>query len=659
MSKESVGLYHISFTYPDRREPVFSDLSVSFPERGLFLIRGQSGFGKSTLLSMMSGSLVPDEGIVSVFGENLGRIAEKDRITDKIAYIRQQPLLLDGLSPEEHLRLAHPEWKQEKRDRMLAYANLSECGSRICKHLSKGERQRAAIMMQIADEKKIILCDEITTDLDYDNKMIVLDLLKGISSECLVICVSHEIQIYEDIVDGILILEDGKLRWEKNGDTPELPATEEKDVGIERQGKRILPFLFHRYPYHRVRTLLSTVLSLLISFFCFSCLRIGMEEFSYSYYPEIFQERNNFLITDLEEERIPETYDGYRSFGRCFSYQMETVYTAFPMHFSDFSFDQEFGSGYSVSFTQYCFKDDIFMGGWSDDEFDVCIGVNKEKWSRSSLEKMMNKSFTLFGDDAEFRVSGFYDTVFSQKSMNGQMVISFKTIPVRIENYFKHAILFSCGANQSMSVNIYSSFPSDTIMLPSRNSSLFVKTLLGLRRVDLSGITIQYGNDFRMNEPTLTKILSQTGCPNLLFYDNQESMKKDFDKGGVVDPGAFLQRWSVHREEDDVLFVYETAILLVGTGFIVLFFLVLQAGDKTYKSDMKMIKILELDSSIRHTQRMISFVLMLSAMILASITVFCISFFLKLSWMRSAWILSLCYTCLLKSAEMMVRSSYD
>lgn len=194
---------------------LFDKLNINFPNKGFFLVMGESGCGKTTLLNIILGIEFPDEG--NVFYNNRV-LTKKDFLSfrkNEISYIFQDYGLIEYYSIEQNLSLPlinikHNIKKQDLID-VLNRVGINKKLNTICKNLSGGEKQRVAIARSILIDKNIILCDEPSGSLDPENGEKVLSILKEISKEKLVICVTHNEEYIEKYADYTYLLDKQKF----------------------------------------------------------------------------------------------------------------------------------------------------------------------------------------------------------------------------------------------------------------------------------------------------------------------------------------------------------------------------------------------------------------------------------------------------------------
>ncbi len=196
-------------------------MSFDFPQRGMISIFGKSGSGKSTLLNLISLLDKPDSGSIYFKGERVNKWDE-NRINDfhknNLGIIFQQYNLLEDETAEFNiylrasiLKISNKEY-EERLNYLLDYLVLDKTIlNKKCKDLSGGQKQRVAILRALITSPDIIVTDEPTGALDHKNSIFVMDLLKKISKEKLVILVSHNKELVEKYSDEIVLLKDGQI----------------------------------------------------------------------------------------------------------------------------------------------------------------------------------------------------------------------------------------------------------------------------------------------------------------------------------------------------------------------------------------------------------------------------------------------------------------
>lgn len=197
-------------------------ISVTLPERGLVFILGKSGSGKSTLLNLIGGLDAFDGGDIVSFGNSLASFTEGDFEAYRssfVSFIFQDYHLIDELTVLENVTLFNSdEIDREMLESTLRTVGMEEYIHRYPAELSGGQKQRVAIARGIIKNPKVILCDEPTGNLDRKTSRQILDLLKEISKEKLVVIVSHNLTEAETYADRIIELADGHIVEDRTKD---------------------------------------------------------------------------------------------------------------------------------------------------------------------------------------------------------------------------------------------------------------------------------------------------------------------------------------------------------------------------------------------------------------------------------------------------------
>ncbi len=193
-------------------------VSIDFPEKGMVFILGKSGSGKSTLLNVAGGLDTPDEGEIIIKGKSSKDFSPADfdgyRNT-YVGFVFQEYNILDEFNVEQNIALAlqlqGKKYDKEAVGKILEKVELAGMGSRKPQTLSGGQKQRVAIARALVKEPEIIMADEPTGALDSATGRDVLETLKKLSKEKLVIVVSHDREFAEAYGDRIIELRDGKV----------------------------------------------------------------------------------------------------------------------------------------------------------------------------------------------------------------------------------------------------------------------------------------------------------------------------------------------------------------------------------------------------------------------------------------------------------------
>ena len=200
----------------DKDIHVLKNINFSLPNSGLYFLYGKSGSGKSTLLSILEGLLSFDSGIVKINGVDIKNIKNKEKedfYRNNIGILFQNYNLFNDLSIYDNL-LITAKIKGINKDTIDFYLkkyNLYSIKNTLCKNISGGEKQRVALIRTILNKPTIIFADEPTGALDSLNSKLLMDELKELSKDSLILVVTHNNKIVEEYSDGSLYLKDGEI----------------------------------------------------------------------------------------------------------------------------------------------------------------------------------------------------------------------------------------------------------------------------------------------------------------------------------------------------------------------------------------------------------------------------------------------------------------
>ena len=207
LSPPAVRTENLSYRYPRTEETVLSDLNLVFPSGKSTVLAGASGIGKSTLLLLLAGQIVPSEGKIVLSdgaGEgnsfDLAQLSEKTR-THLITYVPQEPHIFTA-TLAENVSLWLEDATDESVSAALEAAALGDFLHALPEGLrtplgagghplSAGERHRLGLARAFFQNRPIVLLDEITAGLDGDTEVLVIDALTRFAHHRTLILTSH------------------------------------------------------------------------------------------------------------------------------------------------------------------------------------------------------------------------------------------------------------------------------------------------------------------------------------------------------------------------------------------------------------------------------------------------------------------------------------
>lgn len=200
---------------------VINNTSLKLDDIGLVALLGPSGCGKTTLLNAIGGLDNINSGSIYINGERISKRSSHsvDRIRNlNIGYIFQDYYLVDDMSVFDNvalsLKLCGIKNKEEIKKRVnfvLEKVGMYRYRNRAASMLSGGERQRVGIARAIVKDPSIIIADEPTGNLDSKNTIEIMNIIKAISKDRLVILVTHESELAMFYASRILKIEDGTI----------------------------------------------------------------------------------------------------------------------------------------------------------------------------------------------------------------------------------------------------------------------------------------------------------------------------------------------------------------------------------------------------------------------------------------------------------------
>lgn len=207
---------------------VINNTSLTLPDVGLIALLGPSGCGKTTLLNAIGGLDSVQSGTILVGGKKMSsrRMSQVDKLRSlSVGYIFQDYKLLEDQTVFDNVAIALKMVGIKNKDEIKVRVEyvLEKVGMLRYRHrpvsmLSGGERQRVGVARALVKNPDIVLADEPTGNLDSRNSVEIMNIIKTISKERLVILVTHERNLAEFYASRIIEVMDGTVTADRQNE---------------------------------------------------------------------------------------------------------------------------------------------------------------------------------------------------------------------------------------------------------------------------------------------------------------------------------------------------------------------------------------------------------------------------------------------------------
>lgn len=210
---------NITFTYPNKAEPVFQNLSITIRPGERIALVGDSGGGKTTFVRLIQRLYDVQEGEISIDGQLITDVTQQS-LRSSIAVVPQDPILFHR-SIRENIAYGRPDASFDEIRIAARQANIDDfvlslpngydtlVGERGIK-LSGGERQRVAIARAILADRKILILDEATSSLDSISERAIQSAIHTVTHGRTSIMIAHRLSTIRD-ADRILVFHKGRI----------------------------------------------------------------------------------------------------------------------------------------------------------------------------------------------------------------------------------------------------------------------------------------------------------------------------------------------------------------------------------------------------------------------------------------------------------------
>ncbi len=192
---------------------VLKDISFRIDRPGVFAVLGHNGSGKTTMLKILLGMVVPNRGQITIDGKDIGGTWEYRK---QIAYLPQIARFPENLTVKELIRMIQDIRNGKgKADRLVCQFGLNKFLDKKLSDLSGGTRQKVNIVLAFMFDSKICILDEPTAGLD---PVALIELKKLIEYEKskgkIILITTHIMSLVEELAEEIIFLLDGKIHFQ-------------------------------------------------------------------------------------------------------------------------------------------------------------------------------------------------------------------------------------------------------------------------------------------------------------------------------------------------------------------------------------------------------------------------------------------------------------
>lgn len=214
-----------SYITGDFKQIALNGINLKFRQKEFVAILGPSGSGKTTCLNIVGGLDNYDDGDLIINGKSTKNFKDSDwdaYRNNSVGFIFQSYNLISHLSIMENVEMGMTlsgisnEKKHKKATEVLEKVGLKEHIHKKPNQLSGGQMQRVAIARALSNDPDIILADEPTGALDTKTSIQIMDIIKEIAKEKLVIMVTHNPELAKDYADRIVEFKDGNVISDSN-----------------------------------------------------------------------------------------------------------------------------------------------------------------------------------------------------------------------------------------------------------------------------------------------------------------------------------------------------------------------------------------------------------------------------------------------------------
>lgn len=210
-----ISIENLNFNYGKKQQPLFHNLDCELQAGSIAGLLGKNGAGKTTLLKLMTGLLSPGGGEVKIMGHRPD--ARQPSLLQDIFFLPEE-FHIPGISVRNYVKANagfYPRFDKNMLKHLVDDFELPETKS--LQKLSYGQKKKFLISFALSTKCRLMVLDEPTNGLDIPSKSIFRKVLAGsLDEDQLVIISTHQVRDVENLIDRVLMLENGRFIMQKD-----------------------------------------------------------------------------------------------------------------------------------------------------------------------------------------------------------------------------------------------------------------------------------------------------------------------------------------------------------------------------------------------------------------------------------------------------------
>ena len=316
------------------------NINLSFHKGEIVAITGESGSGKSTLLNVITKMDTFDEGEIYYKGNETSYFSIDDMDNfrkNKVGFIFQNYNIIDSYTVLENVMLPFRLNGNNSKDaKAKAIELIEKVGLKKRIHnrgvqLSGGEKQRCVIARALASNAEILACDEPTGNLDSQTSVEIINLIKEVAKDKLVLIVTHNYESIEHIATRKIKVHDGEIVEDINlMEVENTDVDEELDLDYVKLDKKIaFNVALKNILKTPKKTILTSLVFLFVALFAISLYQAIMYLQNNEQYnnPFFYENPDKVLIYDVNHEKLDVSkLESLKSSGSIYDYDINNFY---------------------------------------------------------------------------------------------------------------------------------------------------------------------------------------------------------------------------------------------------------------------------------------------------------------------------------------------